>query len=107
MKGCSGCWPKALETVPLSLNESYPLMRNFQRELEAFNQAVSQQQRTLKEGYTLLDDLWRTPDGQAVALMLEECIAAGDVYLKTDAPVFEDHIARKLQQIAGYLRGNC
>ncbi|QTO55015.1 hypothetical protein J8I88_03855 [Duffyella gerundensis] len=90
----------------MSLNESYPLMRHFQRELEGFHQALSVQQRSLKEGYVLLDALWRDADHQAIAVMLETVMAENDAYLKTDAPVFEDHIARKLQQLARYLRGN-
>lgn len=91
---------------PLLLNESYPLMRNLQRELEAFHQALAGQQKSLQEGYALLGELWRDEQHHATAVLLEECIAENDAYLKTDAPALDDHLAVKLRQIASYLRGN-
>ncbi|NIF22132.1 MULTISPECIES: hypothetical protein [Pantoea] len=89
----------------MSLNESYPLMRNLQRELEAFHQALSGQQKSLQEGFTLLRDLWCDEQHQATAVLLEECMAENDAYLKTDAPELDEHLAVKLRQIASYLRG--
>jgi hypothetical protein len=81
-------------------------MRILQRELEAFHLALAGQQKSLQEGYVLLGELWRDEQHHATAALLEECIAENDAYLKTDAPLLDDHLAVKLRQIACYLRGN-
>lgn len=90
----------------MSLNETYEALRNFERELQSFDERLKTGHAEIKRRHAVIEGLWRDTLRADYDRLIGEFEQNVERYANGRSEQFETFLRTKLMQLHLYLHGN-